>query len=332
MSSDVTLLLHTDRHAVAAVFRQLFARLQPRLSNYRGEHAIKRLDHAQEIVATALPAQLPALMTDIVDSNRWVSISMDYTLASGALLDLSIHCNGQHYEHEWWVRLYGYLWIGFEVKYIVPPQEGGVQRPPVATHPAFPGQRFTDTEELFFRIVGLTTTSPSVSLVHHAWQAFAHDFTHIYGQYHWGMGALYLHPEIDVWSLSDTERDELRVLSSPPRSSAYHDADPTHHDHLAFLDWLEPPMVQRLAGLSPSAIRDHIHAAVAAVPEVRGYDFGERGYVLAIDPPQTVWRVQYGRHHRCISGLVQPDAEHDQNRSGFRHRKYKRACYREHHR
>jgi hypothetical protein len=40
MSSDVTLLLHTDRHAAPAVFRQLFARLQPRCTNYSGTHYI----------------------------------------------------------------------------------------------------------------------------------------------------------------------------------------------------------------------------------------------------------------------------------------------------
>jgi hypothetical protein len=318
MSSDVTLLLHTDRHAVAAVFRQLFARLQPRLSNYCGEHAIKRHDHAQKIVATALPAQLPALMTDIVDSNRWVSISMDYTLASGALLDLSIHCNGQHYEHEWWVRLYGYLWIEFELKYIVPPQEGGVQRPPVATHPAFPGQRFTDTEELFFRIVGLTTTSLSVSLVHHAWLEHnnfvvsplkcalayhqkATDFVRdlAFGYVHYNREMLL--PEQLVltngsWVVGQSP------LDCPPSRRPMKDGNDVIEETL--LTKLDDDRVRRLVTLPDAVALPLIHQAVQDTAGVRWYDFGDRGTVVSTGDPQVwLWPFYQALLERVVQHL-----------------------------
>lgn len=180
------------------------------------------------------------------------------------------------------------------------------------TSPALPGYRLTNLEALFLRAMGLfapaqhdpaiehgtmtyahglAAATDQIMLYHRTWDAFARDFTHIYGQYHWAMGALYRHPDVDVWRLSDAERAAFRVLSTPPRTSAQHNADPSMHDHLAFLDWLDPPRVQRLAALAPAVIRELVLAAVQAVPDVRGYDFGDHGYVLATNPPETIWRV-----------------------------------------
>lgn len=292
MTTEIEMSLCTEMTVAPQVFVRLVDRMKPWMR---------------------LPEDLMASIDSLLAHHKFLSLYGEYVVPDDSPWRGGMKCNLRG--DSWTTLATGYVYLIFEIDRMTSlyDEHGGWVIParPV-TSSVLPGYQLTNLEGLFLRAMGLfdpaqhdpaiqhgtmtyahglAAATDQIMLYHQDWQAFAHDFTHIYGQYHWGMGALYLHPEIDVWSLSDTERDALRALSSPPRSSAYHDADPTQHDHLAFLDWLEPPIVQRLAGLPPSAIRDHIHAAVAAVPEVRGYDFGERGYVLATDPPQTVWRV-----------------------------------------
>lgn len=318
MGTDISITLHTSSENAPTSYTNLIRHLLANSSSVRFHIFHHNMTKSTEINLQDLYHTLEEKLPSLIFSDDYFRTILNYNTPIDSSICICAYCYGQQLEMGKTVRNNGHISLVISLKELIPREE--VENPghqpkrwPVA---ALSGHMLNVAEELFLRTCGLLDSEERyiqhgamylesgwappeecAFLYHRDVQEFARDFMRMYAAYHWGIlpPALF-DPRIDVWALTSAERQALQVMAPPKDEEPRHLLSWERHypDEVArqqFVANLYPASAQRLARLPGDRVRDLIHAACQHIPEVRCYDFGARGLVLASSLETSLWRA-----------------------------------------
>lgn len=312
MGLIVPIVVHTTLEAAPATFTHLVARFLPHMPDwYATLDELGTAERKRALPAEMITNDLSALVSDMLHRPQCLAIGGNYLLTPDAPIELSLECSGTQYNWIWLVTQ-GTIAVTVKWRDMTTLPSTPYRQPVWAGATAWPAQPYTDFEELVFRILGLLEpTMPDPNILQGlvspigSWEAgpfhvvqyhrdlcgFAQDFAQMYALYHWGIHPwTLLSTGTSAWELHATDRTRL-AYGEPPYADQWYWQDKESLSIRHFLEQLDEATAYRLSQISQPDMAHLLRAAVAHLPEVRGFDFGEHGVVLTTSPGLTLWRV-----------------------------------------
>jgi hypothetical protein len=306
--------LYSHLEAVPELFARIYERLFVRQSDAIQFGVSQLYGSITEFPATTIAPDLAGFIHNNVFPDKSVStMGSTYPFPGGAT-HLTLGCRGSRYHPA--VHDSGYLGFDFDERelFYVDAERGQRQLyPPIRACLSRVKQPIMPLEELILRILGACETArPDPALPHLAVypederggiedallvyhqdrRDFLRDLISSFGLYHWGLGRQAMFErQVALWQLTESERARYQARRLP--SFLWQPGITDDVAHREFIQALTLDQVQRLAEY-PGDVDALLTYAIQAYPGMRSYTLGERGLMVAIDPPLqgrgSLWR------------------------------------------